>query len=174
MKNRDVIDQATREAKDAVAKIRKQKWPEQHAAIGALEKSADLLADMVLFQLLDLRSSEVREAALEALATRNETFGRIAARAMLEDANFLVRNAAAEILGQTGSRQDVRRLRRALPDDQWVMRATVVDSLERVGGKAVHPLLNHAMLHDPHPVVRRDAAFALSYAQSLEVVPNLE
>jgi len=168
------LKEAAKEVQDTFVSIRKQKWPDQWEAIEALAKSVDPLADVVLFQLLDLRSPNVREKALNALADRDERMGRIAARASLEDTDWCVRNAAAEILGVFGNRQDVRRLRRALTDEHWVMRATVADSLGQIGGKAVHPHLLHAMTHDPHPVVRRDAAYALTYARSAEIVPQLE
>jgi HEAT repeat protein len=159
---------------NTVAPLRRQKWPEQYEAIRVLAKSTDPLAEVVLLQLLELRAPEVREAAINALAERSEALGRMAARALLEDANPLVRDTAAAILGRTGSRQDVRRLLRALEDSRWVNRATVADSLGQVGGKTVHRALLHAMTHDVHPVVRRDAAYALSYARHSEVVPSLE
>jgi HEAT repeat protein len=174
MDSQDAFDQARIEVKNRLANLRKQTWLEQLEAIEALTNSADPLADVVLFQLLDLRTPEVRGAAMRALATRSEALGRIAARALLGDTNAVVRDEAATILGEMGSRLDVRRLRQALTDDYWVLRATVADSLGQIGGKAVHPALLHAMTHDPHPVVRRDAAFALTYARSSAVVPDLE
>jgi len=169
-----VLKEAVKEVRDSFANIRKQEWPDQLAAIEALAKSADPLAEVVLFQLLDVRKPEVRSTAMNALADRSEALGRTAARALLEDTNAVVRDEAATILGVFGNRQDVRRLRRALLDEYWVMRATVADSLGQIGGKAAHPLLLHTLRHDPHPVVRRDTAYALTYARSPEVVPQLE
>src|SRR5579871_6469077 len=174
MDTRDDVDEAHEEAQAILAAIRKQKWPQPAEAIHHLATSPNPLADTVLFHLLDFRSPQVREAALKSLAERSEVLGRIAARALLEDANHLVRNAAAEVLGQVGTQQDVRRLRHALLDDHWVTRSTAADSLGAVGGKAAHPALKNAMTTDPHPVVRRDAAFALSYANQSAVVPDLE
>jgi len=166
--------EAAKEIRDRFARIRRQKWPEQYEAIEALAKSADPLAEFVLFRLMDVRAPEVREAAMKALVTRSEALGRTAARALLEDTNWCVRNAAAEILGEMGNRQDVRRLRRALSDEEWVMRATVADSLGQIGGTTVRPELLRTLQRDPHPVVRRDAAYALTYARSREVLPYLE
>jgi HEAT repeat protein len=176
MEQRDTVEEAFKDAQTLLATLRRQKWPEQYEAINNLALSPNPLADTVLFHLLDLRASEVREAALEALSVRSEVLGRIAARAMLDDTDSLVRNAAAEILGQIGSRQDMRRLSHALKvmDKDWVTRATAADSLGRVGGKTAQPALLHAMTHDPDSVVRWDAAFALCYAKRDEVVPDLE
>lgn len=154
--------------------MRKQKWPQQHAAIQTLTASADASADIILLHLLDSRTPRVREAALNALRERSPALGRIAARVLLDDPDDCARIAAAELLGQIGLRQDVRRLRYALDDTSWVMRATVADSLGRIGGTSVHPQLKTAMLNDPHCVVRRDAAFALGYAGCSDVVPDLE
>lgn len=154
--------------------IRKQKWPQQYESIRHLIGSLSPSADLILLTLLDSRAPHVREAALKALAERSEVLGRIAARAALEDTCDLVRNASAEILGEVGTRQDVRRLTHALQDADWVVRASAADSLGRIGGKAALPVLKKATTQDANPIVRRDAAFALSYAGQEAVVPDLE
>ena len=135
METGNTVEEAHEEAQALLAAFRKQKWPEQAEAIRSLALSSNPLADTVLFHLLDLRSPDVREAALQALAVRSEVLGRAAARAMLDDTSSFVRNAAAELLGQIGSRQNVRRLSHALESvgKDWVTRATVADSLGMVG-----------------------------------------
>ncbi len=162
------------DVKATLAVLRRQKWPQQYEAIQTLTTSADASADIILLHLLDSRTARVREAALNALGERSAALGRVAARVLLDDPDACARYAAAELLGRIGFKQDIRRLRHALSDKSWVMRATVADSLGRIGGTSVHPQLKTAMLNDPHSVVRRDAAFALSYAGRGDVVPDLE
>lgn len=174
MKERDTMKKAQREAGATLAVLRKAKWTEQYEMIEALKSHPNPFMDTVLLQLLDWRTPNVREAAMEALLVRNEALGRVAARALLGDPNGCARNAAAEILGEFGKQQDIHRLRRALTGDEWVMRATVADSLGQIGGKSAHSILQHTLEHDPNPVVRRDTAYALSYAQSSKMIPVLE
>ena len=162
------------EVRDTLARIRRQEWREQCDTIRNLAEGTSASADVVLLHLLDHRSPLVREESLKALFRRSKALVRLAARAVLDDANSLVRNAAAEVLGAVGTRPDGSRLTRALRDADWVVRASAAASLGYVGGKSAHPALKEAMRRDPHPVVRRDAAFALSYAREQEVVPDLE
>lgn len=174
MKEADTLEAAQGEAKATLAALRKATWPEQYAMIEALKNHPNPFMDTVLLQLLDWRTSNVREAAMGALLIRNEAFGRVAARALLGDPNWCARNAAAEILGEVGKQQDVQRLRRALADEEWVMRATVADSLGKIGSKSVQAALQDTLERDSNPVVRRDTAYALSYAQRREMIPVLE
>lgn len=162
------------EVKSALAAIRKEKFPQRYDKISDLAESSSSSTDTVLLHLLGDQSPGVRETAMEILAERNEVLGRIAARAALDDSSSLVRDRAATILGEIGNGLDVRRLTHTLQDSDWVVRATAADSLGSIGVTAALPILKKAMVKDAHPVVRRDAAFALSYSHQENVIPDLE
>jgi len=154
--------------------IKRLNRQDQRDAILRLGDDPSDCADLVLINLLDNTDPNIREQAMEVLCDRSNTFGRIAARALLEDSCTYVRNRAADVLGLVGKRLDAHRLRLSLRDSDWVVRASAADSLGRIGGKAAHPALVKGLKLDVNPVVRRDAAYALSHARDKRMVPVLE
>ena len=94
------------------------------------------------------------------------------ARIGVSDPNSRVRNLAAEILGEIGTRLDAYRIKHLLNDSSWIVRSSAVDALNRVLGHKAQPI-HIGMLHDSHYIVRRDAAIGLGHLGFAESIPIL-
>src|SRR5690348_17117446 len=116
MRCRNPVDPAVQAA---LGQVYRGEWAEKLAGLDALAKNPSPAADVTLLRLLDHRHGQIRSLALSALAERSTSVARIAARAVLSDPDWSVRNEAAELLGKVGTRRDVRRLSDALRDENW-------------------------------------------------------
>jgi hypothetical protein len=112
--------------------------------------------------LLNDRDQDIRMRTLVALGELDHPLLALAVRASVTDRSLCVRQAAIELLGQVGTRQDGFRLKSALEDPHWIVRSEAALSLSRTLGRAAINALMEAVTHDLHPVVRRDAALALA------------
>lgn len=143
------------------------------AEIQKLKLAADSSVDLLLLYLTDDSSRDVRQQALEVLTERGGPLCRIAARAALSDPWVLVRNTAAEALGEVGNKQDVPRLILALSDKDWIVCASAASSLGSLGGSRARKALLDALERTSHPDIKRYVAVALADLGDPSVIPNL-
>jgi hypothetical protein len=87
----------------------------------------------------------------------------MAARCCLMDPHWAVRDAAAELIGRVGSNRDGFRLLAASWDPSWDVRYTVLMSFASLKINRSTKRVREMLVADPHPVVRREAAWALYY-----------
>ena len=161
------------EVRKRLTSIKKLRKSDRLLEVRELGESGSLIDSVLLLQLLDDPSWEVREEAVDALWSIGGALGRIGARAALGDPEWCVRSRGAEALEEIGTQLDVPRLLHALHDPEWVVRASAASSLGGLGNKRARKGLL-AALGDPHPGVRRYAASALSRLQDPSIVPLLE
>ena len=138
-------------------------WEEGIAHIQALAKGRDPKIGRLLVELVEHRSVWMREQVLDAL----REFGRLedarkAARIAIHSKNYFVRDIAAEMMEQVGTRSDVPDLIAVLGGDWWlVARASAASSLGALRTKAGVAALRVAICDDPKWTVRAYAAHAL-------------
>ncbi len=150
VKQDESTDERIMDPRKTFAIIRRQKWLEQYDSIDTLAKSADPQADVVLFQLLDLRSPNVREKALNALADRSETLGRTAARAMSEDSQMrhVVINALREVIGPMEREQALHAIRTMLEiEENPGVRETARHALDEISVRTGNTQLCDPQIH---------------------------
>lgn len=99
---------------------------------------------------------EVRRAAIKALIPHG-----IASRDNLKDADWQVRQDAAESVGKVKDRHGFDALLAALEDDHWQVRQKAAWSLGQLGDARAVPALGSQLLSHPESNVRKEAAAAL-------------
>jgi uncharacterized NAD(P)/FAD-binding protein YdhS/HEAT repeat protein len=99
---------------------------------------------------------DVRRAAVNALIPR-----RIASGDSLKDADWRVRQDAAESVGKVKDRKGFEALLAALDDDYWQVRQKAAWSLGELGDVRAVPVLGRLLLSHPESNVRKEAAAAL-------------
>ena len=118
------------------------------------------------------RSAKVRWQALLDSDDGPRKVSLLMARIGVSDPHPRVRNLAAELLGEIGTRLDAHRVQQLLNDSSWIVRSSAVEALRQVLGKRALPLLIR-MLDDCHYIVRRDAARHLGELGIVDAVPLL-
>ena len=149
-------------------------FEDKRSAIQELGALADPDSDLLLLYFTDDRSRDVRLVALEELWDNASPLARIAARACLGDSWHIVRDTAAEALGDVGTSQDVSRLILALQDQEWMVRCSAASSLGFLGGTRSRKALLSGLSNDSHPNVRRYIAGAFHVMNDPSVIPALE
>jgi HEAT repeat protein len=122
----------------------------------------NLIKKETLFKTLNSRSQWKRIEALEQIALIDSSLAITVARASLSDPSSAVRRAAADVIGECGSKLDAYRLLLATYDASWQVRSSVVDAL---GSLRINQSANRIkqILHDDrHFIVRRDAAWSIA------------
>ncbi|MBA3726040.1 MAG: HEAT repeat domain-containing protein [Armatimonadetes bacterium] len=85
---------------------------------------------------------------------------RVAARALVNDPEAVVRSDAIDTLGDLGGPGDHRILMSATYDPEWVVRSSAVSAAAEIIGARAVPRIRE-LLRDRNAVVRRSAAVAL-------------
>lgn len=152
-------------------KLLRQNKHDRLQSIKDLAESNDAETELLLLYLLDDSSWEVRVEVVDALRAFNGPLTRLAMRASIEDSSDLVRDIAAEVLGDIGTARDIPRLIRALDDHAWNVRVSAAQSLGALGGRKAHQTLLNVLHRDSNAVVRREVALALSNAGEQAILP---
>ncbi|MGC8668645.1 MAG: HEAT repeat domain-containing protein [Chthonomonadales bacterium] len=130
-----------------------------------LRAAEDEKAALALLRFVADQSPTVRECAMSALRDVGGWLAAVAARALVTDPRPFVRSTAVATLAEVGSSVDLGRFIAAAQDPDWSVRTDAIPGLLRVGGHRTLAVLRSMVLRDPNPVVRRDAAIAISRHQ---------
>ncbi|WP_084162174.1 HEAT repeat domain-containing protein [Methylocaldum szegediense] len=142
--------------KPAIAALQDDHVGVRREAVGVLGYLQSEAAVPALKDAVHDAHSEVRRAAIKALIPHG-----IASRDSLKDADWQVRQDAAESVGKVKDRHGFDALLAALEDDHWQVRQKAAWSLGQLGDPRAIPVLGSQLLSHPESNVRKEAAAAL-------------
>ena len=84
----------------------------------------------------------------------------------LDDPSVLVRDRAAELLGEVGKKKDVALLLELVNDPFWPIRASAILAAAQIDASKALPAALEMFLHAKHPVLRRYASMAITLTET--------